>query len=394
MKKNMLPLVGIAFVVAVISTAVFYGLFAGKLSSKVTAAAGQPVVVAARQLERGAVLQAADLKLSMVGGDTVIPGSLASPEKAVGRTLAYKLQPGEPVTQAGLGLGKPGAGKANGETSSEVPAGMRAVSLRVSESSGIVGLLRPGAKVDVQAVLPREGAAELRAILQNAEVLAVSGVSEAPHGSRDPVPVVTVLARPQDADAIALADSTARIRIALRNPLDNDGAPRRALALASLFQSASVSQPVSQPPAERAFKVEWLGVSPAALSELRSQLNRAPTNESPQVALFRAGVDAPALLRKLAEKHEIEPVSPSRNSACRFRVRFSPGRIEPELTWKRPSGVETRRFDAEAPTHGSYLVSGLLAGRKDAAELEQMFPGHNWTDRELLIVVTPAPRGQ
>ena len=58
MKRNMVPLLGIAFVVTIISTGVFYGLFAGKLRSSSPALNGHPIVVAARELERGEVIEA------------------------------------------------------------------------------------------------------------------------------------------------------------------------------------------------------------------------------------------------------------------------------------------------------------------------------------------------
>ncbi len=52
MKRNIVPLLGIAFVVAIISTGIFYGLFAGKLRSSVGELPVQSIVVAARTLTR------------------------------------------------------------------------------------------------------------------------------------------------------------------------------------------------------------------------------------------------------------------------------------------------------------------------------------------------------
>ena len=65
MKKNLVPLLGIAFVVAIISTGIFYGLFVGKLKS--ASVPSQSIVVAARNLDRGTALQAADV-CKMVAG--------------------------------------------------------------------------------------------------------------------------------------------------------------------------------------------------------------------------------------------------------------------------------------------------------------------------------------
>ena len=66
MKKNLVPLLGIAFVVAIVSTGIFYGLFVGRLKSATLP--GPSIVVAARSLDRGYSLQAADVKLAAWGG--------------------------------------------------------------------------------------------------------------------------------------------------------------------------------------------------------------------------------------------------------------------------------------------------------------------------------------
>src|ERR1700683_154535 len=141
MKRNMVPLLGIAFVVAIISTGIFYGLFAGKLRSS-SDIPGHSVVVAAHDLERGTVLQASDLRISEAPG--ILTGSFSKPEEAVGATLLTPLKTDEPLlAERVVPRGSPG-----GSTGGMVPSGMRAISIRVSESDGLVSGLRPGARVD------------------------------------------------------------------------------------------------------------------------------------------------------------------------------------------------------------------------------------------------------
>src|SRR5260370_11341559 len=168
MNRNMVPLLGIAFVVAILSTGLFYGLFAGKLHSAGTQGPSQTLVVAARNLDRGTVLQASDLRVAEIRGGTTLASSFAKPEDAVGWTLLDTVGENEPLSR------KRAASKdGGGEGSGAVKSGMRAVSLRVSESAGVVSLLRSGSRVDVQAVSDRNRATELRTIVQNLEVLAV-----------------------------------------------------------------------------------------------------------------------------------------------------------------------------------------------------------------------------
>ena len=55
-KNNLLKLLGIAFVVAIAATGIFYGLFVNRLSSNT--GSGKMLVVAAKPLKAGTVLQA------------------------------------------------------------------------------------------------------------------------------------------------------------------------------------------------------------------------------------------------------------------------------------------------------------------------------------------------
>src|SRR5580658_9951155 len=131
MKRNMVPLLGIAFVVAIISTGVFYGLFAGKLRSS-SELPGHAIVVAARDLDRGTVVQPSDLRVSAVQG--VLTGALSKPEEAVGATLLTALKADEPLLEERLAPRVSESAGAGGL----VPAGMRAVSIRVFESESLL----------------------------------------------------------------------------------------------------------------------------------------------------------------------------------------------------------------------------------------------------------------
>src|SRR3954454_2841696 len=142
LKKNLVPLLGIAFVVAIISTGIFYGLFVGKLKSASTSP-GPSIVVASHKLERGAALQAADVKLAAWGMPTAPTGALTALKEVDGLTLIGPLQEDEPVLQSQVASRTSGAGAGLGTA-----PGMRAVSVHATDSSGVVSLLRPGHKVD------------------------------------------------------------------------------------------------------------------------------------------------------------------------------------------------------------------------------------------------------
>lgn len=223
MKKNLVPLLGIAFVVAIVSTGIFYGLFVGRLKSG-DSGPSRSILVAARHLDRGTALQATDVKLAAWGGSALPQGALTTLASVNGLTVIAPLETDEPVLESRVASAKTGAGAGLG-----IPAGMRAISVHASDSSGIVAMLRPGYRVDVQFV-STEG--ELQTILQNIEVLSVNPAGD----GRSPVPVVTLLVAPEGADTAGLGDSTARVRLELRNPLDDGRADLKRTATPLIMQ--------------------------------------------------------------------------------------------------------------------------------------------------------------
>ncbi len=244
MKKSLAPLIGIAFVVAIISTGVFYGLFVTQVSGNVTSEPARPVVVAALDLERGKVLTAGDVKV--VNWSAEAPkGSLSRLEQVHGLTLIAPVAAHEPLTGSRVASAKTGAGAALG-----IPAGMRAASVHVVDSSGVIKLLEPGHRVDVQVVHHRDGQEpELRTVLENISVWSVHREGEVWVG-RQAVPVVTLLATPEEVDLLGLADAAARIRLVLRNPLD-EGRKRRpgGVGLSRIMRGTGGTAAGQAPPA-------------------------------------------------------------------------------------------------------------------------------------------------
>jgi len=445
MKRNMVPLLGIAFVAAIICTGIYYGLFAGKLRSS-SEIPGHSVVVAARNLDRGTVVQASDLRVSEAPG--VLTGSFSKPEDAVGATLLTPLKTNEPLlTERVVSRISPGGESASGM----VPAGMRAISIRVSESDGLLNALRPGARVDLQAVSERENnQVLLRNILQNVEVLAVT--PQDPNGNHTAGAIVTVLAESPNADLVALSDAGGKIRVTLRNPFDDGTTLPHALALTAVYSnqtnpaalaaqvspgqksSAQAIPAVPAPVAEVApraaaqaaaaaaintvawdhpvqLHVEVLNASDAALDELSSKLesgeNSGSADTAWHVGSFRSGENAKRLIQSLQQKHELEVVSGERlmagvgrpisyragASPYQLRVEFLPEfatsgtvrlRVKPEISAPSGSGVATSKYDAGVPPNSSFLVE---SGSKDHAA-ERLFPGRPWEQRHLVIFVT------
>ncbi len=403
MKRNMVPLLGIAFVVAIISTGVFYGLFAGKLRSS-SDLPGHAVVVAARDLERGTVLQPSDVRVSEMQG--VLEGAFSKPEEAAGATLLTAMKANEPLLQERVA---PRAADTTGQ-SGLVPTGMRAVSMHVFQSESLLSLLRAGSRVDLQAVSERNGGAELRTVLENVQVVAVSAPD---NGNRAAGSVVTVLIRAQDADMVALADAGSKIRVSLRNPLDEATTPRHPLALAALFSSngkpegdeagstRSITAAAWDHPVELHIRV--LSVSDAALEDLRAKSTEVASDNSWRVAAFHSTEEARTLVRGLQEKHQLEVVSRERLLAGvgrpasyhagakpdNLRVQFSPGwlagnkftlAVKPQMG--SSSGPQSQLADKS-----SFLIESRASDAASENSPARLFPKHSWEHKHLVIFV-------
>jgi pilus assembly protein CpaB len=229
-KNNLVKLLGIAFVVAIVATGVFYGLFVSKMTSN--SGNGKMLVVAARPLKPGTVLQAVDVRVVPWLGDQLPKGSYGSAADVSGKTVFDAIGQDEPIFSTRLATTDNG-----GDTG--VPTGMRAVSVHVSDSSGVLALLHAGQKVDVQVVTGRgnHGDTMVRTALEGLKVLSVTPQTELSSQGAT-LPVVTLLANPRESDVLALADSGARVRLALRNPLDEETRSRNALGLPGVMHAS------------------------------------------------------------------------------------------------------------------------------------------------------------
>lgn len=204
MKKSLVPLFGVAFAAALAATGIFYSLLAPEAGGVPGASADATVVVAARPIALGATLRPEDVRTEPWREGALPQGALRLAGDAAGRVTLRPIGTGEVLTASMLA---PAAG-----ATAAIPPGMRAVSLHPVDSHGVVALLRAGSRIDVQVVNTR-GEPSARRLLEDIEVLSVDR-AEAQR------PVITVLASPEQADRLALADALGQVRLLARNPAD------------------------------------------------------------------------------------------------------------------------------------------------------------------------------
>ncbi|MBM3761262.1 MAG: Flp pilus assembly protein CpaB [Acidobacteria bacterium] len=408
MKKNVIPLVAIALVVAVASTGIFYGLIVSRMDGSSNQSA-QTRFITSKPSEKGHLIAADDFRL-MAAPDPGAPTPLKA-EDLTGRTTKETVEAGKVLTEAML------SPIAERMLQSGIPAGLRAVTIHVSDSSSVVKMLQAGARIDVQAVIhhpkPGETDVEARTLLQNVVVYNVSGESNPNMQGRT---VVTVLATPQDAERLSAADAGARLRVALRNPKDQQIVPLGSTSLSNLnapprpvvtssFVAASPVKPHAVAPVEYEVSLvevsseEAAGIAPnqksgtltvssfdeARIQELRksSKLN---VLASSRLMPGKSGEFSWKASDEASMRVRIEPLSISADGRQSLR-------IQPETTVPQSGTAATRRVDSQISLgrNQSAIVGGLLPAAQVAQLRERLNPGGTGGG-ELLMVITQVNR--
>ena len=207
--------------------------------------------MAARSLQTGAQLAAADVKLIGWPGDFVVPGAFNRVEDVINRGVLTEVVENEPLTASKLAA--PGAGAGLPPV---ITPGMRAISVRVNEVVGVAGFVTPGNRVDVFVTLKQGDSTLTKVVLSNVQVLTAGTKYEqdkSRSGEAIPSTVVTLLLTPEDAERVVLAATEGQIMLALRNPLDVEPTKTTGTRLSSLYQGVDgPPAPAAPRPAPRA----------------------------------------------------------------------------------------------------------------------------------------------
>lgn len=215
-------------------------------------AASQPVVVAARAIERGEPLSGAAVKVAFYPADAIPAGaytSVGSLTTAAGvRRALLPLAANQPVLASEIS-----GPRANGGLSVVLAPGMRAIGVRTSDVAGVGGFILPGDRVDVLVTRPTGGDAALNTVAQSlAENVRVLGVDQTADADKPAVSKsITIEVTPEQAQTIALAQAVGTVTLSLRNEEDDGRVAHSATSVADLGGGAHVKR-VAAAPAARA----------------------------------------------------------------------------------------------------------------------------------------------
>ncbi|MGH9652345.1 MAG: Flp pilus assembly protein CpaB, partial [Bryobacteraceae bacterium] len=138
MNRRLITVFAFALLVAGATSFLVYRLLLAHVSAPVHALAPNKLLVAAHDLEVGALIKAGDVR--QIDWPGPIPGdAITKREDVVSRGVVEPVYQGEPFFAGSLAPKGAGAGLA-----STIPIGMRAVALRVDDVVGLAGFVLPG----------------------------------------------------------------------------------------------------------------------------------------------------------------------------------------------------------------------------------------------------------
>jgi len=249
MDRRFLTVLGVSLLFALVISSVFYQMTArAGGSKKVEQSDIRDIVVAARPLSVGVTVKPADIKLSKIPAVAFPKGAFSKAEEVIDRPVVSNVLMDEPVLEGRLAARGSGLGLAP-----VIPVGMRAVTVRVNDVTGISGFVLPGMRVDV-LVTGRPPSAEgtmTATCLQNMLVLS-AGTAMQPdaRGQAIQAPTVTLLATPEQAETLTLANNEGRIQLVLRNGSDQTIEKTPGREVAELYGAPRVHKK-AEPPAPR-----------------------------------------------------------------------------------------------------------------------------------------------
>lgn len=226
----------------VLGSAVVFGLLAAVSVSRYLSDAQASsrnmnnVVVAKVDIPLGTKIEAEQLSVVQFPANAIPEGTFSEAQKLVGRVAVVGVAAREPVTD--FKLAPEGS---TGGLSSVIPAGYRAMTVKVDDVIGVAGFLVPGTMVDVLTVIEQPGQMSSgnpisKIVLQNVKVLASGQNLDKPKDEReaDAVKAVTLQVTPDQAEKLALASTEGKLRLVLRNMIDQDdeqtqGADKKSL---------------------------------------------------------------------------------------------------------------------------------------------------------------------
>jgi pilus assembly protein CpaB len=202
------------------------------------------IAVVDRNLSRGTIITAQDLRMAPYLEETVPNGHFTDLTKGVGRVVLKPLQATEPLLESALAP----TDLKKGGMAAVITSQKRAMAVKVDEVIGVAGFLHPGHLVDVLVSVEEPGEKRTqvtKTVLQNILVLSVvTQAQETDDKAAKRVTVVTLEVDLEEAEKLALAVNQGSIQLALRGYSDIDEILTKGITVPTLLKSYATESSV------------------------------------------------------------------------------------------------------------------------------------------------------
>lgn len=251
------------------------------------------IAVASAPLAYGTDISADKVRFVDYPNSSIPPGAFT--------TATQLMPPGKRrVTLLPIAVNEPIlAGKISGPGQSAsiaalLPQGMRALSVRIDDVSGVSGFIQPNDTVDVlitrQVSGNEQNTSVTDVLLQGVRVMALDQSAANPDGSAKVAKTATLAVSPLDAQKLALAQQIGTLSLVLRKPGDQDNPVVETVSLNDLRYNMYGGARYPAPAVVGSFGSGLSGGIATAMNNTSARLQNAsaPARAAPAVAAARA----------------------------------------------------------------------------------------------------------
>ena len=198
------------------------------------------VVVANADFAWGTKLTPEMVQLQEFPSGSVPEGHFTSADAIKDRVIVVDVKRNELLLESKLAP----VGATSGGVAAVTDINKRAMSVKVDDVIGVAGFIKPADRVDVMVTIEPEAGKPgtntmSKMILENVKVLAAGTQMERKGKDEEPkqVQVITVEVDVEEAEKLALASTQGRLRLALRNPLNQEHVLTKGANVGALLSS-------------------------------------------------------------------------------------------------------------------------------------------------------------
>jgi pilus assembly protein CpaB len=279
-----------ALAIAAVATFSAYRLLAANsANSKIPVV---PVVIAAQDIPEGRAIDRVLVTTAMWPKTTVPLGAYSVLDSVVGRVVSVNVFTGEAIVPGRLAPSGTGPG-----LELKIPAGQRAMAVRINDVAGIAGMIQPNSRVDILVNIgdPTTNKQVAKLFMENMRVLAIgTEIQRDASGKPISAPTVTLAVTPEQAERLAVAMNQGSIALVLRGYGDPDSVKTRGATstdvLAQLQLGRTAAPPAPTVPNKRS-QPKAIPVAPPPV--IVRPPPPPPPPDSATVKVYRAGKETP-----------------------------------------------------------------------------------------------------